>query len=112
MVDDGDTPDDDSTFNSGAVLDDTELYTMADMTENFDTVHGIVVRNHYRSEEAGSRLVRAFIRSNVDQAEGDAFANATEYRYNDGVFEIDPQGSGAWTEARINALECGMTIEV
>ena len=111
MVDDGDTPDDDSTFNSGGTLDDAELYTMAAMTASFDSVAAIQVRNHLRKEEAGDRQGRALIRSNTDQAEGAAHGMSTDYRYHEHIFETDPQGGGAWTETRINALEAGFTIE-
>lgn len=111
MVDDGDSPDDDSTFNSSATLDDSELYTHTALAGTFDTVYAIVVRNHVRKENAGDRSVRALIRSNTDQAESAAVGLSTDWRYLDGLFETDPQGGGAWTETRVNACEMGMTIE-
>jgi hypothetical protein len=110
-VDDGNSPDDDTTYNHSATLDDDELYGHAAMTAAFDTVYAIQVRNHCRKENAGERQVRALIRSNVSEAEGAAQVLSVDWRYKDHIFETDPQGGGAWTETRINALEAGFTIE-
>lgn len=110
-VDDGDTPDDDTTYNHSATLDDAELYGHAAMTASFDTVFALQVRNHYRKENAGDRQVRSLIRSNTNEAEGSAKVLSVDWRYGDDIFETDPQGGGAWTETRINALEAGFTIE-
>lgn len=111
MVDDGDTPDGDTTYVSSAVLDDTDLYTLDDMVSNFDTVYALQVRNHIRKENAGERQTRTLIRSNTDEQEGASRPVSTEFRYYDDIHELDPQGGGAWTETRINALEAGITIE-
>ena len=111
MVDDGNTPDDDSTFNSSSTLNHAELYTMEAMVGTFDTVFALQVRNHLRKENAGLRTGRALIRSNTDQSEGAIRGISTEYRYFDEIYENDPQGGGAWTETRLNALETGFTIE-
>ena len=110
-VDDGDTPDDDTTYNHSAVLDEDELYTHSALAGTFDTVYAISVRNHVRKENAGDRSIRALIRSNTNEAESALSGLSTDWLYLDGIFEVDPQGGGAWTETRVNACEMGMTIE-
>jgi len=110
-VDDGDSPDDDTTYNHSAVLDEDELYTHSALSGTFDTVYAVMVRNHVRKENAGDRSVRAITRSNVSEAESALDPLGVDYRYIDGLFETDPQGGGAWTETRVNAAEFGLTIE-
>jgi len=113
-VDDGATPDDDTTYNHGNVVGDDELYSFGDLTGNgfqIDTVHGVGVTNHYRQAEAGVRFVRALARSNVTEVEGANLGVGANYQYNQHIYEVDPDGGGAWDEAAINAAEFGITIE-
>ncbi len=111
MVDDGHTPDDDTTYNSGGVVGDDELYGYAAMTATFDTVYALQVRNLVRKEDSGYRTGATLIRSNVDELEGTPHPVSTDWRYYDQIYEVDPQGGGAWTETRINALEGGFTVK-
>lgn len=111
MVDDGATPDDDTTYNSSATVDHIDLYTGAALTVAHDTVHCVSVLNHTRKEDAGFRTVRALCRNNVTTNEGAARAAGNEYRYQEGIFETDPDGGGAWTTADVDSSQFGVTIE-
>ena len=112
-VDDGATPDDDSTYNHGNVVGDDELYTFGDLTGSgfqIDTVHAVGVSNHFRSADAGLRTIKALARSNVTEVEGASQGSNASYRYSQHVYETDPDGGGAWDEAAVNAAEFGITI--
>ncbi len=111
MVDEGQTPDDDTTYNSGGVVGNDELYSHDALTGTFDTVYAVQVRNLVRKEEAGYRTGATLVRSNTDELEGTPHPVATDYRYYDHIYEVDPQGGGAWTEARVNAAEFGFTVK-
>lgn len=114
MVDDGSTPDDDTTYNSGSTVGNTDLYTFADLVGwggTIDTVAGVRVVNHCRKVEAGQRTVRALARSNVTEVEGDAKGVGVDFAYLDHIYETDPDGGGAWDETAFNAAEFGITIE-
>ncbi len=109
-VDDGITPDDDSTYNHSAVVGDDELYGHTALTIPLDNIHALVVRNHVRKEDAGARIVRALCRSNVTEVEGADFGPGFDWRFFDEVYENDPDTAAAWLEAAVNAAEFGFTI--
>jgi hypothetical protein len=93
------------------VVGDDDLYTMADLTQTFDTIDCVTVKPTYRIVVPGTREVRALIRSNASEAESAAFASGLTYRTMHGVFETNPDGGGAWDSTAVDALECGITIE-
>jgi hypothetical protein len=113
-VDDGSTPDDDSTYVHGNTVGNDELYDFDTLTGNgfqIDDIHAVGVSNHYRQVEAGFRTVRALARSNVTEIEGADLGCGPEYRYLQHIYETDPDGGGVWDEASVNAAEFGITIE-
>ncbi len=115
MVDDGETPDGDTTYVSGAVVGDDELYDFADLGASgfaIDVVHAVQVTNVVRKAEAGTRTVKTLARSNVTEVEGARTGGAgTDYKNLQAVYETDPDGGGAWDEAAVNAAEFGITVE-
>jgi len=74
-------------------------------------VHAVGVSNHIRKTDAGDRTVRALVRSNAVEAEGDIQGVTADYRYRQHIFELDPDGSVAWDSDSVNAAEFGITIE-
>ena len=115
MVDDGSAPDDDTTYVSGAVVGDDELYDFAALGASgfaIDTVHAVAVTNLYRKVDPGVRTIKALARSNVTEVEGATIAGVgVEYQYSQQIYETDPDGGGVWDETAINAAEFGITIE-
>lgn len=113
-VDDGSAPDDDATYVHGNTVGDDELYSFADLTGNgfgIDTIHAVAVVNHFKKIDAGDRIVRALARSNVTEVEGAEHGCGPDYRYNQHIYETDPDGGGAWDEDAVNDAEFGITIE-
>ena len=114
MVDDGATPDDDTTYNQSSTVGDTDLYTFADLNGygfDIDTIHAVAVINNCRKVESGERTVRALARSNVTEVEGAIQPCGVDFRMPRHIYETDPDGGGAWDEAAVNAAEFGITIE-
>ena len=112
QIDDGGTPDDDTTYISSSTLNHTDLHGYGNLTlANINTVHCVSVLNHARKEDAGTREIRALARNGLTTGEAAAKALGTEYRFVEGIFETNPDGGGAWTEATVNSAEFGITIE-
>ena len=116
-VDDGSTPDDDTTYVHGNVVGDDELYDFDDLVGGdggfeITQVHGVAVTNHYRKADAGSRSCRALARSVATEVEGTEQGCNVEYRYYQQIYEDDPDTAAAWADAdAVNAAEFGITIE-
>lgn len=112
-VDDGSTPDDDTTYVHGNTVGDDELYDFDTLTGNgfqIDDIHAVAVTNHYRQAQAGFRTVKALARSNATEVEGADLGCGSEYRFLQHIYEVDPDGGGAWDEDSVNAAEFGITI--
>lgn len=109
-VDDGNAPDDDSTYNSSSTATDKDLYGMAALTGSVGTVYAVMVRNYVRTVDAGTRGIKAVARSSVTEVDGTEDFIDQSYVYVDHIYENDPNGGGAWTESSVNAAEFGLKI--
>jgi hypothetical protein len=110
-VDDSPGPDDDTTYNHSSTAGNDELYTLSNITRPNTDVLAVMVVNHITQEDAGYRVVHNRIRSNTDEAAGASVVCSEKWMGLPQIFVVDPQGGGAWTEARVNALEVGFTLE-
>lgn len=109
-VDDGATPDDDTTYNWSATATDRELYNFGNITGNVDTVHAVDAKMLARKEDPGNREVRTIARSSVTEVESASKGVSTEYRLISNIYENDPNGGGNWTESAVNAAEFGLDL--
>lgn len=111
-VDDGATPDDDTSYVSSSTAADKDLYGFAALqTANITDIYGVQVAVLGRKEDAGNRVVRTVARSNVTETDGPDQYLATDYQYYFGMYETDPNGGGAWSESSVNAAQFGMKIQ-
>ena len=110
-VDDGLTPDDDSTYNHSATATDRDLYGFAALTGSIGTIFGVDAKMLVRKEDAGFREVRVIGRSNVTEVESADFTLGVDYAYKNHIFENDPDGGTDWDEAAVNAAEFGIDIQ-
>ena len=110
-VDDGATPDDDSTYVHSAVVDEIELYDFEDALSDNPEIFAIEVMSHYRKVEAGNRSVRNLVRSGGSNFEEAQLGSGVEYRYIRSMLENNPDGGGAWTKSTFDAAEFVITIE-
>ena len=109
-VDDGNAPDDDTTYNSSSTVNHKDLYGMAALTGNIGTVYAVMARSMVRGVDAGTRGLKAVARSNVTEVDGTEKFVDQRYIYIDHIYENDPNGGGAWTESAVNAAEFGIKI--
>lgn len=111
MVDDGDNPDDGTTYVSSSTVNHSELYTHGGLQETVDTIYGVRVDANMWVSSPGPRQVRAYLRSGGVNYEGDNLGCAASYKYVHHVWELDPNTAVRWTESGVNNAEFGMTIE-
>lgn len=110
-VDDGSTPDDDTTYNHSSTVDEDELYSYPDAERAVDSMIAVGGIMRCRKNAAGDRQARVLIRQNAVEAEGTNLGVGPGYRYHAHIFENNPDGGGDWTESTANAAEIGVTIE-
>jgi len=111
MVDDGDTPDNGTTYNAGSVVDDIDLFDCDDLVITGETIHGVMVGFNAFAAEPGPRQMRSMVRQGGTNYEGDIRYLGPEYRHFHFIHETDPDTAAAWTDAGIDSAEFGYTIE-
>lgn len=110
-VDDGSTPDDDTTYNSSSTATDRDLYGFAALQGNIDTIFGVDAKMLVRKEDAGFREVRVIGRSNVTEVESGNKTLGVDYVFVNHIFENDPDGGTDWDEAAVNAAQFGLDLQ-
>ena len=114
MVDDGNAPDDDTTYVSSGTVSDQDLYSFGDMTGFGETIGSVVAVQpmmHLRKEHTGPRVMRCLARNGLTTVEGGDGVCGTEWRYLKHIYETDPDGGGAWDETAVNSAEFGIKIQ-
>ena len=104
------TPDtDDTDYVSSNSPGDIDLYGIT--TGALADVKGIQVRNSTRKDDAGTREVRAIVRSNGSNYNGDTVEPIDSYSgVCKQIWETDPDDSNAWTQTKLEAAEFGLEI--
>lgn len=110
-VDDGSTPDDDSTYNHSSTAADKELYGFEALQGQVDTVFAVQATMYARKQETGERVVRVVARSNVTEVDSGDLTLGAQYRYLSNMYENDPDGGGNWDEAAVNAAQFGFKLQ-
>jgi len=110
-VDDGGSPDDDSTYNWSATVTDRELYGFAALAGSIDTIYGVDAKMLVRKEDAGFREVRVIGRSNVTEVESVDKTLGVDYRLLNHIYENDPNGGIDWTESAVNSAQFGLDLQ-
>ena len=103
--------DDATTVNTSNATGDDDLYTYGNMNYSPQTIHTLAIQSRMTNIDTGaSHQARVLIRSSTSEATGTSHTLSPSGTY-DTFYderELDPQGGGAWTEARINAAEFGV----
>jgi hypothetical protein len=63
-----------------------------------------------RKDDAGSRSLRAVLKSGAIMANGSTRVLGTSYALYDDRFEVDPATGAVWTKADVDALEAGVEL--
>lgn len=111
-IDDGAAGSDgDTTYIASANNGDIASFTLADLPITPDTVLAVESFIVARKTDSATRNLRHGIVSGSDMAESADTPMGAAYAGFFSVFETDPQGGGAWTAARVNALKSRVKVQ-
>jgi hypothetical protein len=100
-----------SDYNDGAAVNDRDSYGMGNLAAlTSQTVYGVQVNAAILKDDAGAKSAATFVRSSSTNGDGASTVLGTSQVYVSQVFETDPNGSIAWTEASVNAMEAGVKV--
>ena len=98
-------------YNEGIAVGDRDSYGMGNLGAlASQTVHGVQVNAAILKDDAGAKSAGTFVRSSSTNGDGAGVALGTSQVYVSQVFETDPNGSIAWTETTVNAMEAGVKV--
>ena len=63
-----------------------------------------------RKDDAGSRSLRAVLKSGATAANGATRVRGTSYVVDDARFEVDPATDAAWTKAAVDGMQAGTEV--
>lgn len=111
-VDDGATPDDDTSYLSSSTVGAQDLQGYAPTGLPSGTILGAQVNLLMRKAEAGPRQVATVVRSGGLTAVGvnQAPSYSPTYRYLSQAYGLNPTTGGPWTPASINGAEFGVAV--
>lgn len=104
-------PDDDTTFvaTSGVLLEDS--YTFGDLVTLSGLVYAVQVNLWAKKDDVGSRTIVGTARPISTVYSGIGVSLGDSYGYTTYPFDANPETSGLWTIAEINAAEFGVREE-
>jgi hypothetical protein len=98
-------------YNDGSGVGDRDSYGMGNLSAlTSQTVYGVQVNAAILKDDAGAKSAATFVRSSSTNGDGASAALGTSQAYVSQVFETDPNGSIAWTETTVNAMEAGVIV--
>ena len=104
--------DDDATFVATSGIGYQDSYEFSDLVTLSGSIYTVQVNCWARKDDVGSRTINAITRpiSTVFPSD-DAVSISNDYSYSVFGFEVNPETSGYWTVAEINAAEFGIKME-
>ena len=102
-------PDDDgdASYVESGTVGHKDLYGYQDLTGTPAAIMAVQVATVARKDDAGSRSLRAVLKSGATTANGATRVLGTSYALYDDRFEVDPATEAAWTKAGVDALQAG-----
>lgn len=111
MIDDGNSPDDDTTYVSSSVAGHRDLYTVGGYATPSGSILGVTVRTVVRKTEAGDRTFKTVLNSGGTEISSSAVGLSTSYIEQSLYTAVDPNTGVAFTNAAaINAVKIGYEI--
>lgn len=111
MVDDGNSPDDNTTFVSASLSGSLDLYNTFQYTGSATQIYGVGVKTLARKTDAGSRNIRLTIKSGSNVESSVTQPVLDNYRYSSAVFETNPNTGTNWASmSDVNGTQIGYTI--
>lgn len=111
MIDDGDSPDDDTTYNESSTVGHKDAFTVAGFAGT-GSIRGIRLRGRMKKTDAGSRTARLFMNSGGTVLNGTAASPSTGYSSVGELHTaVDPNTGVAFADAAaVNAVKVGYEI--
>lgn len=105
-------PNDDTDFVLSNTPGDKDTYVMQDLPGGVTNIKAVCVVHRARKDDAGTRTIKAKIRSNGVDEDGPNFNLASSYAFYSTPFYIDPGASPPddWDAAAVNAIEVGQEV--
>lgn len=100
QVDDGNSPDDDTTFVSASLVDTMDLFRAQIYTGSEDIIYGVSVRTLARKTDAGSREFVNVIKSGSSFGFSPSQSLGNGYAYYTDIFETNPSTGVAFTNVQ------------
>jgi hypothetical protein len=100
----------DTTYVQGSVVGDLDFYALSDLPASLDNIIAVAPTFYSKKTDAGARTTRSVVKSNTDIANGPAVPETASYTMKQHFQLTDPQGGGAWTQARVNAMQLGIEV--
>lgn len=108
MINDSST-DGDTSYNYSNTVNAYDLFNLADMTNNPDTIHSVCLVTAARKEDSGTRTIRNVVKLGPTLADGVDFNMTTDYLWVRDNMELDPNGD-AWLKANFNLIKPGYKV--
>lgn len=107
-------PNEDTDYVMSDNPTDKDTYVMQDIPTGVTGIEAVVVNIRARKDDAGTRTLKAKVRSNGVDQDGANFNLSSGYVNYSTPFYVDPGSSPVdpWTTAAVNAMEAGQEVVV
>lgn len=107
-------PDDENTYVSGTASAQKDTYNFTNTAIPYSNIKAVLIKINARGGDAdGTPIVRGVVReTGVDYSGTNTLSvpGVAAYKYRQDIFEVNPNGSAAWTRAQVDAAEFGIEV--
>jgi len=108
---DDNPPDDDTTYVSTSTTTEVDLYAFGNLSTTSGSIDGVIVTNYARKDGTTARTIDFAVRQNGVQVDNVGNLGLKEvYKFNQHLFEQNPDGPTAWSVTTVNAAEFGQKL--
>lgn len=101
--------DSDTTYNYSGTMTNEDLFTIDALAAGVIPT-AVQISGAYRQDNAGVRAIANHIKSSSTDTTGTARTCDLTYTYQHDLYVLDPNGSVAWTNSSVSALEIGYEV--
>lgn len=98
----------DTTYVTSSTVGNLDKYTMGNLSSAPAAIHAVQTVFTARKDDAATREVRSILDSSGTVANGATRNIGSAYSTYYDLYATDPNGGGAWSETRVNALLAGI----
>lgn len=102
--------DGDTTYVSGATVNNTDLYDFDDLGYTPASIKAVQTVLVARKDDATTRTLAPLVKSSSTTHTGADVAMSTSYATFVEILETDPNTSAAWTVSAVNAMQAGFKV--